>query len=242
MKNRYVITIDGPAGVGKSTVARMLARSLEYIYLDTGALYRALALKALDEGVSLKDEAALAGLASRSRFEIVNEEGGLSVLSDGKDVSRLIRTEEISVAASNISRYSLVRQALLSLQRRLGQDGGIVAEGRDTGTVVFPDADYKFYLDAESGERVRRRHRELILRNENIEYKDLAKGILQRDKQDRERDTAPLKPAADAIIIDTTRLSVEECLKTMLAAIDRQEIFSRTDVRRHLPPGHSENS
>ncbi|MBN1474908.1 MAG: (d)CMP kinase [Syntrophaceae bacterium] len=212
-----IITIDGPAGAGKSTVSKALAEELGYLYLDTGSLYRALAYKALENKIPIDDEAALVNLCSRTEVDLKNVGGKMKVYLDGEDVGAKIRTQEVGSAASKISAYATVRQYLLSLQRRAGDQGGIVAEGRDMGSVVFPDADYKFYLDANTDERIKRRLTELLSKGTSAEYQNVQKEMIARDQQDSKRQHSPLKVPEKAIIIDSTVLSpaqvVDEILK-----------------------------
>jgi cytidylate kinase len=216
---RLLITIDGPAGSGKSTVSRLLAKKLSYPYLDTGALYRAVAYQVMKEGISIADQAAIADLCSRSGIRLRRFDDALRVFVDAQDVTEKIRTEPIGLLASSLSAMPVVRSALLSIQRESGKNGGVIAEGRDMGTVVFPDADLKFFLDADAEERIRRRFKELIMRREKVDYSSLKKDLLFRDRQDRERAIAPLKVPEGAIIIDSTQLTVDEVVETMLALI-----------------------
>ena len=160
-----VITIDGPAGAGKSTVSKAVAAKLQYIYLDTGALYRALAYKALKNNINVRDADELAKLCSTTDVVLKNLDGKMTVYVDGENVDNKIRTEEVGLAASTISAFPVVREKLLSLQREAGARGGIVAEGRDMGSVVFPEAEFKFFLDADVEERIQRRHEELVQKN-----------------------------------------------------------------------------
>ena len=162
MEKKLIITIDGPAGAGKSTVSKMLAKQLNYIYLDTGALYRALAYKIIISKISLDDISAIADLCSSTKVHLENLDGRMKVFVDGDDVEERIRTEEVGLAASKISTYAVVRARLLDLQRGASAYGGIIAEGRDMGSVVFPDADHKFYLDAKLEARIGRRYKELL--------------------------------------------------------------------------------
>jgi len=219
MKKKLVITIDGPAGAGKSTVSKILAKKLDYIYLDTGALYRALAYKTLKLKISLDDISALADLCSNTTVALKNIEGQMKVYVDGEDVEKKIRTEEVGLAASKISTFAVVRQRLLDLQREAGAKGGIVAEGRDMGSVVFPNADYKFYLDANLEERIKRRHKELLEKKASVEYKSIQKDMFARDNQDKQREIAPLKASDDAIIIDSDILSVSEVVEIIISYI-----------------------
>lgn len=219
MKKKFIVTIDGPAGAGKSTVSKILAKNLDYIYLDTGALYRALAYKALKEKISLEDVSALATLCSTTTVVLKNIDGQMKVYVDGEDVEERIRTEEVSMTASKISTYAVVREKLLTLQREAGALGGIVAEGRDMGSVVFPYADYKFYLDAQLEERIRRRYRELLDKGISVEYQSVQKDMTARDKQDKQREIAPLKVPEGAVIIDSDNLTIEGVVRELTSFI-----------------------
>jgi cytidylate kinase len=213
---KKVITIDGPAGSGKSTVSRALAARLQYLYLDTGALYRALAYKALKNNLDMNHPGELAKLCSTTEVTLKNVNGKMTVWVDGEDVGEKIRTEEVGLAASVISAFPVVREKLFSLQREAGADGGIVAEGRDMGSVVFPDADFKFYLDADPEERIRRRHDELAVKNVAAERSAVSRDMKARDAQDANRKIAPLTPAPGAVVIDSTSLTVSEVLRKIL--------------------------
>jgi cytidylate kinase len=219
LKKQLLITIDGPAGSGKSTVSRLLAKKLSYLYLETGALYRAVAHQAMKEGISIVDQAAIADLCSRSGIRLRRVDDALRVFVDAQDVTEIIRTEPIGLLASSLSAMPAVRSALLSIQRESGKNGGIIAEGRDMGTVVFPDADLKFFLDADAEERIRRRFEELVVRGEKVDYPSLKQDLLSRDRQDRERAIAPLKVPEGAIMIDSTGLAIDAVVETMLALI-----------------------
>ena len=216
MEKKFIITIDGPAGAGKSTVSKTLAKKLNYIYLDTGALYRALAYKTLKLKISLDDVSAIANLCSSTTVLLKNIDGEMKVSVDGEDVEEKIRTEEVGLAASKISTFAVVRERLLNLQREAGAQGGIVAEGRDMGSVVFPHADYKFYLDAKLEERIKRRYEELLEKGASVEYKSIQKDMFVRDKQDKQREIAPLKAPDDAIIIDSDNLSAAEVVEKII--------------------------
>jgi cytidylate kinase len=216
MEKKFIITIDGPAGAGKSTVSYTLAKKLNYIYLDTGALYRGLAYKALKFKISLDDVSALTDLCSSTNVVLKNIEGQMKVSVDGEDVEEKIRTEEVGLAASKISTFAVVRERLLNLQREAGAQGGIVAEGRDMGSVVFPHADYKFYLDANLEERIKRRYKELLEKGASVEYKSIQKDMFTRDKQDKQREIAPLKAPDGAIIIDSDILSIPEVVEKII--------------------------
>ncbi|BAT71653.1 cytidylate kinase [Thermosulfidibacter takaii ABI70S6] len=215
-----IIAIDGPAGSGKSTVSKLVAQKLGATYLDTGAIYRALGYLALKKGVSLDDEDSLEKLARAMKLEMYTTEEGQKVLLEGEDISKRIRTEEIGMAASKVSRHPKVRAALLDLQRSFAQKGSVVAEGRDTGTVVFPNADIKIFLTASPEVRARRRYLELKEKGIKADYDDILESVLQRDKQDSSRSVAPLRPAEDAVIIDTSDLSIEEVVNSILKLVD----------------------
>lgn len=219
MAENLVITIDGPAGAGKSTISKILAKKLGYIYLDTGALYRALAYKALKLKISLDDISSLKDLCVKTDVYLKNVNGQMRVFVDGEDVEQKIRTEEVGLAASKISTYAVVREKLLDLQRKAGERGGIVAEGRDMGSVVFPGAACKFYLDAGVDERARRRHKELKIKGMPAEYESIQRDIIARDQQDKQRELAPLKAPEDAVIIDSDNLSIEEVVEKILSNI-----------------------
>jgi cytidylate kinase len=222
MNKRYIVTIDGPVGSGKSTVARLLAKARGLTYLDTGAMYRVVALEAARQGLRPDDEDSLRTLCGRISISFKQEEGGQRVYSDGRDVTDEIRTPEISMLASRVSAARCVREALLLMQRAIGHNGGIVVEGRDAGTVVFPRAQFKFYLDARVDVRAERRHKELLAKNMEIKYINILYDLQQRDLQDSTRDIAPLRPADDAICIDTSGMTIEDVVNKI-----SQEIESR---------------
>jgi len=219
MKKRLVITIDGPAGAGKSTVSKILAGRLSYLYLDTGAIYRAFALKVAEIGISADDEKQLSGLCEKIELSLKIVNGNFKIIVDDEDVTQKIRTQKIGMLASRVSAVPVVRKFLLSLQRETGKDGGIVAEGRDMGTMVFPDADSKFFLDANLEERSRRRFAELSGRGKDIDFEEIKKDLMVRDRQDSERRIAPLKPAGDSIIIDSTDMSIMDVVERMMRII-----------------------
>jgi cytidylate kinase len=215
---RLLIVIDGPAGAGKSTAARILARQLGYRYLDTGATYRVVALRAKEAGVTPEMIAELGRLCAEIRIGFEDTEEGQRVYMDGRDVTEAIRTPEISMLASRISQAKVVRDALVDLQRSLG-GSGVVAEGRDMGLVVFPQADVKFYLDARPEERGTRRYKELLNRGITADLDRVREDTNRRDREDRNREVAPLQQAPDAITIDSSGLTPEEVVKKMLAVI-----------------------
>lgn len=214
-----VITIDGPAGAGKSTVSKAVAAELKYLYLDTGALYRALAYKALKNKLDVNDPDALSQLCGSTDVTLTNLNGKMTVFVDGENVDDKIRTEEVGLAASVMSAYPVVREKLLDLQREAGARGGIVAEGRDMGTVVFPEATFKFFLDADIEERIRRRHDELLQKSKPARLDAVSRDMKARDQQDSQRDIAPLAAAPDAVIIDSTSLSISEVVEIIVGHI-----------------------
>ena len=214
-----VITIDGPAGAGKSTVSKAVAAKLQYIYLDTGALYRALAYKALKNNINVRDADELAKLCSTTDVVLKNLDGKLTVYVDGENIDNKIRTEEVGLGASTISAFPVVREKLLSLQREAGARGGIVAEGRDMGSVVFPEAEFKFFLDADVEERIQRRHAEIVQKNGPAKRDAVTRAMQARDQQDSQRKIAPLAAAPDAIIIDSTFLDVSQVVEIIFKRV-----------------------
>jgi len=219
-----IIAIDGPSGAGKSTLAKRLARDLGYTYLDTGAMYRALALKILRQGLDLSDATKLAKLVEATDIDLVHREGNLQVLLDGVNVSALIRTPEVSQMASKASAFSVVRKRMLDLQRALGQRGNVVAEGRDIGTVIFPQAEVKIYLDASVQERARRRYEELRAAGRDVTVEETIRELEERDKRDSERDVAPLRKAEDALAIDSSGLTAEAVLERVMRVIKQKSL------------------
>jgi len=219
MKRGLIITVDGPAGAGKSTVSKILAQQLSYIYLDTGALYRAVAYKLLVEDIAPDNEKALSELFTRINISLKNMNGKLNVFVDDENVTEKIRNEEIGLLASRVSAIAVVRMSLLSIQRDVGIRGGIVAEGRDMGTVVFPGADYGFYLEASVDVRARRRYNELRAQGSNVDYEEVKRDLIVRDRQDRGREIAPLKTFDGAIMIDSTHMTISEVVEKMMSMI-----------------------
>lgn len=213
------MTIDGPAGAGKSTVARVLALRLGYMYLDTGALYRAVAWKVQQTGVDPGSAEAIAAMLRTTTIHIEQQPERTCVLVDGKDITRELRSPEVSRLASVVSAVPVVREWLLPVQRQIGRDGGLVAEGRDLGTRVFPGADVKFFLDASLEVRAARRTLELTAAGRHAALDQTSREIEARDGLDRTRELAPLVPAPDARIIDTSELQVEEIVDRMMDAI-----------------------
>ena len=214
-----VITIDGPAGAGKSTVSKAVAAALNYLYLDTGALYRALAYTAMKNKIDLHNPVAIASFCRSVEVELKSNNGKMEVFVDGEWLDEKIRSEETGLAASVISAYPAVREKLLELQRQAGAKGGIVAEGRDMGTVVFPDARFKFFLDAGIEERIKRRAGELSHKNREVDTKAIARDMEARDKQDADRQIAPLAVAKDALVIDSTLLSIAQVVEIILRRV-----------------------
>jgi cytidylate kinase len=214
-----IVAIDGPSGAGKSTLAKRLAKELGFTYLDTGAMYRALALKVLRQRLDLGDESGLAALVRETEIGLYENSGRLSVMLDGVDVADLIRTPEISQMASKVSAQKTVRQRMLELQRAAGGKGHIVAEGRDIGTVIFPGAEIKIYLDASLDERARRRYEELHGGEPQVSLEATVREIKERDQRDSGRDLAPLCKAEDAVAIDTSTLTADAVVERVMDLI-----------------------
>jgi cytidylate kinase len=228
-RKKLTIAIDGPSGAGKSTVAKSLAKRLGYVYIDTGAMYRSVALKVKEKGISPEDRSALKELASSLHVTFATEGDQTHVFCDGEDITSAIRTPEISRLASFISKQKEVRKSLVQFQRKMGEEGGVVLEGRDIGTVVFPDADVKFYLDADRDERVRRRYDEMIQRGMEVDFRETKEALVQRDHDDMNRTHSPLKRANDALWIDSTHRSVEEVVAEMVCLVMAKVNSSETD-------------
>jgi len=213
-----VIAIDGPSGAGKSTVANLLAERLGYLQIDTGAMYRAVAVLMNQEGIDPDNPAAVERFCSRIDIRLERLDGLQRVFANGQDVTARIRTPEMSLLTSRISALGPVREAMMQAQRRMGARGGVVLEGRDIGTVVFPDADVKFFLSASAEERGRRRYLELLARGEQVTLEDTIQAVASRDLQDSQRDLAPLRMAGDAIAIGSSGRSIDEVLDSMVKA------------------------
>ncbi|MBN1596106.1 (d)CMP kinase [candidate division FCPU426 bacterium] len=222
-RHKPILAIDGPAGAGKSTVAKKLAQALSYLYIDTGAMYRAVTLKAMRQGVDLKDQSAVEAAARNARLEFVPGKTGI-ILLDGEDVSEAIRTPEVSRNVSAyVANYPGVRKVLVAAQQRMGALGGVVMEGRDITTVVFPDAELKIYLDAAQEVRAQRRHAELEAKGQEQRYGDLLADLQRRDQEDLCRPGGALRRTNDAVVIDATHLRVEEVVDRIISLAREKE-------------------
>jgi len=218
------VAIDGPSGAGKSTVARLLAERLGYLYIDTGAMFRAVALAVRRAMVKPDDDESLGRICASLEISFERDEKGYRVLSNGEDVSEAIRTPEISQLTSRISAKKAVRDILLHEQRRMGRSGNVVLEGRDIGSVVFPDAEVKFFLSASPEERGRRRYLELLAKGEDVTLEKTVSEVAARDARDEQREVAPLRMADDAVLIDSTGVSIEDVLSRMSAIVRDVEL------------------
>ena len=215
-----IIAIDGPAGSGKSTVSRLLAARLGYLYLDTGAMYRAVALQAKRKNIDLKDTEKISRLCLDLDLHFRSLDGATRLFLGAEDISAAIRSPDMDMLSSVISTIKEVREAMTLLQRKMAEQRGVVAEGRDMGTVVFPDAECKFFIDADPEVRAGRRYRERLARGEKVSGQEVEKELRKRDDQDMTRALAPLVAAKDAILLDTTNLTVEEVVETMVRTIE----------------------
>ncbi len=221
---KAIVTIDGPSGSGKSTISRMMAATLHFTYLDTGAMYRAVGLEVQRKGVELDDAEALTACLEGIELELLpNGDDDVRVILNGEDVSATIRTAKMGLVASKVSANPLVRKKLTALQQELGEKGGIVAEGRDMGTVVFPEAPHKFFLDASPEIRARRRFDQLQERGQGVDYQEILDQIIKRDYDDSRRALAPLKPAEDAVIVDSSTMNPEAVIAFMLQSMNHDE-------------------
>ena len=227
-EQKNIITIDGPSGAGKSTISKLLAAKLHYTYLDTGAMYRVVGLQVERAGLDLEAEGAREDLvqllAGLDMTLAPGEEGkDTKAFLNGEDVSDAIRTPEMAMVASRVSAQAEVRKKLTEMQRTIGKNGAIVAEGRDMGTIVFPDAMHKFFLDASPEERAQRRQKQLAENGQKVEFQEILAQIQKRDRADSGRSLAPLQPAEDAVIIDSSEMSIDEVVSFMLAAVNKKQ-------------------
>lgn len=228
VERKDIVTIDGPSGAGKSTISKLLAAELHYTYLDTGAMYRVVGLQVERSGFDLEAENGreklVQLLATLEMTMAPGEEGQETrVFLHGEDVSDAIRTPEMAMVASRVSAEPEVRKKLTEMQRAIGQNGAIVAEGRDMGTIVFPEASYKFFLDATPAERAKRRQQQLMEQGQRVEYGELLTQIQKRDRDDSSRALAPLKPAPDAVVIDSSEMSIDEVVFFMLKTVHEKK-------------------
>ncbi|PLX48053.1 MAG: (d)CMP kinase [Desulfobulbaceae bacterium] len=228
VERKDIVTIDGPSGAGKSTISKLLAAELHYTYLDTGAMYRVVGLQVERSGFDLEAENGreklVQLLATLEMTMAPGEEGQKTrVFLHGEDVSDAIRTPEMAMVASRVSAEPEVRKKLTEMQRAIGQNGAIVAEGRDMGTIVFPEASYKFFLDATPAERAKRRQQQLMEQGQRVEYGELLTQIQKRDRDDSSRALAPLKPAPDAVVIDSSEMSIDEVVSFMLKTVHEKK-------------------
>jgi CMP/dCMP kinase len=229
---KLIIAIDGPVGSGKSTVARQVADLLGYVYLDSGAMYRGVAWKALRDHVPLDSEEKATALARATRIDLLSGDGGFRVLVDGTDATDQIRSTAVAQAASRVAAIAGVRTVLVAEQRRSAGSGGVVMEGRDIGTVVFPDADLKIFLDASVGVRAERRRLEHAQKGECLEFSEVLEEVRQRDRRDRERAASPLVRAGDAVLVDNTAMSAEETARLIVFLAHEREAAAKAAARQ----------
>lgn len=215
-----VIAIDGPAGAGKSTVAKLVAKRLGYLYINTGAMYRAVTLKALQDGIDIENENALVELAKNSRINF--EDGGSRVILDGNDVSQEIRSPDVDRNISTVVKHPRLREIMVKQQQNIGKRGNAVSEGRDLTTVVFPDAEIKIYLDASLEERAKRRYGELKQKGYDLDVTQVQKDTARRDESDKTREHGPLKLTQDAILLDTTGMTIEQVVESILEIVEKK--------------------
>lgn len=216
MSEKYTIAVDGPVGAGKSTLARLVAKKLNIVYVDTGAMYRAVGLHMLRNGVDLADRTSIVALLPEVELDVKIVDGVQQIFLNGEDVSDLIRTPEISMAASNVSKIAEVREKLVDLQRKLAQRVSVIMDGRDIGTVVLPNASTKIYLTASIDVRATRRYKELIAKGQDVSYDDVKADIIKRDDNDMNRDVSPLRPADDSVTLDTSDMTLDEAVDAII--------------------------
>lgn len=221
MKTNLIIAIDGPSGAGKSTLGRMLAHALNLLYIDTGSMYRAVALAVLESSISATDDVAVGSLAGSVDIDLQGDPDSLQVTLGGVDVTELIRSEEVTDLSSIISTIPAVRRAMVARQREMGERGAVL-NGRDIGTVVFPDADVKFFLTAVPQERATRRFNEERAQDPNADFEETFADMAERDRRDSTREDSPLKVADDAIIVDSTGLSIQEVFEKMMSHVEKK--------------------
>ena len=226
---RPIVAIDGPVASGKSTVARRVAERLGFLYIDTGAMYRAAAWKAMQAGLNLQDRTAVAALIEETQIELRQDETGIRVYCDGRDVTREIRRPEVSRWTSAVADNPAVRERLVALQRAMGRNGGVVMEGRDIGTVVFPEAEVKVFLDARPEERARRRVEELHAAGLSVSYEETVKDLLERDRRDRARPIGALRVPDGAMVIDSSNVRVEDVVTEVENRVRRLQDNSGSD-------------
>ncbi len=214
------VAIDGPSGAGKSSISKTVAKKLGFIHVDTGALYRALAYTFIKNGINLGDEISIENLLKTTNVKIKHINGVQSVFVNDENITGSIRTEEVSMGASNISKMPIIRSFLLGLQRQIAAENNVIMDGRDIGTVVLPNADVKIFLTASPQKRAERRYKELLEKNENIVYNDIIEDIIKRDYQDEHREIAPLKPAEDSVLVDTSDLNFDESVQKITEVIE----------------------
>lgn len=224
VKNRLIVAIDGPSGAGKSTLSKALARELDYMNIDTGAMYRSVALAARQQNIDPDSDEDLKTLCDSLSIDFARDDGRERVLLNGVDVSSAIRSPENSLLTARVAASPVVREALVALQRKMGKAGGVVLEGRDIGTVVFPAAEVKFFLSASAEERGRRRYDELRAKGIDVDLGQTVAEVVARDRADSEREHAPLIQAEDAIVIDSTRMTIPEVLDAMLRVVRDREM------------------
>jgi len=216
VSEKYTIAVDGPVGAGKSTLARLVAKKLNIVYVDTGAMYRAVGLHMLRNGVDLADRTGVVALLPEVELDVKIVDGVQQIFLNGEDVSGLIRTPEISMAASNVSKIAEVREKLVDLQRKLAERVSVIMDGRDIGTVVLPNASTKIYLTASIAVRATRRYKELIAKGQDVSYEDVKADIIKRDDNDMNRDVSPLRPADDSVTLDTSDMTLDEAVDAII--------------------------